>query len=197
MPYLQAAADAKIILNAACKYGIQSLPDEILALQQQLQENCGVTMESLTSLYFRYIGSWGGNVIRYRFEAIKSGQIVAVVTKQPMKALYLSAVASHYALCENHTYDVAAVRITARSDSGNLLPYYQEPVTLTVTGDIALIGPSVISLKGGMGGTYVKTLGRAGQGTLTISAPGAVPIIRKFTVSTPGKPLPQPEDETE
>lgn len=85
----EAAADVKTILNAACKYGIQTLPDEILALQQQLQENCGVTMESLTSLYFRYIGSWGGNVIRYRFEAIKSGQIMAVVTKQPMKALYL------------------------------------------------------------------------------------------------------------
>ena len=193
----EAAADVKTILNAACKYGIQTLPDDILALQQQLQETCGVTLESLTGLYFQYIGSWGGDVIRYRFEAVKDGRVVAVVTKQPMKELHLAANASHYALCEGHSYDVASVRITARSDSGNLLPYYQEPVTLTVSGDIALIGPSVISLKGGMGGTYVKTLGRAGQGTLTISAPGVAAITMEFTVAAPGKPLPQPEDETE
>ena len=58
-----------------------------------------------------------------------------------------------------------------------------EPVQLTVTGDIALIGPSLISLKGGMGGTYVKSLGREGQGTLTLSAPGAPDVIIDFQVS--------------
>ena len=52
--------------------------------------------------------------------------------------------------------------------NGNVLPYFQEPISLSVTGDIALIGPDVISLKGGMGGTYVKSLGRVGVGQLTV-----------------------------
>ena len=120
---------------------------------------------------------------RYRFEAIKDGKVVSVITRQPMKQVQLRLNPSRTNLTERHTYDVAAVRIEARSDSGNLLPFYQEPVQLTVTGDIALIGPSLISLKGGMGGTYVKSLGREGQGTLTVSAPGAPDVIIDFQVS--------------
>ena len=116
-------------------------------------------------------------------EAIKDGKVVSVITRQPMKQVQLRLNPSHTNLTERHTYDVAAVRIEARSDSGNLLPFYQEPVQLTVTGDIALIGPSLISLKGGMGGTYVKSLGREGQGTLTVSAPGAPDVIIDFQVS--------------
>ena len=109
--------------------------------------------------------------------------MVAVVTRQPTQQVQLQLNPSHTQLVEGSTYDVSALRIEARSDSGNLLPFYQEPVQLSVTGDIALIGPSVISLKGGMGGTYVKSLGREGQGTLTVSAPGAPTLTVVFTVS--------------
>ena len=178
-----AAPTVKKILLAANRYGLQTLPQEILEQMQQCEEQFGITETDFMSLYGRYIGNWGQKVTRYRFEAIKDGKVVSVITRQPMKQVQLRLNPSHTNLTERHTYDVAAVRIEARSDSGNLLPFYQEPVQLTVTGDIALIGPSLISLKGGMGGTYVKSLGREGQGTLTVSAPGVPDVIIDFQVS--------------
>ena len=178
-----AAPMVKEILLAANRYGLQTLPQEVLEQMQQCEEQFGITQMDFMALYGRYIGNWGQKVTGYRFEAVKDGKVVSVITRQPMEQVELRLNPSHTNLTERHTYDVAAVRIEARSDSGNLLPFYQEPVQLTVTGDIALIGPSLISLKGGMGGTYVKSLGREGQGTLTVSAPGAPDVTIDFQVS--------------
>lgn len=63
---------------------------------------------------------------------------------------------------------MAAVRIQARDEFGNLLPVYNEPISFEVSGPIRLLGPAVISLAGGMGGTYVKTIGESGEGKLSI-----------------------------
>lgn len=159
-----AAPMVKQILLAANRFGLQTLPQEVLEQMQQCEEQFVITETDFMALYGRYIGNWGQEVPRYRFEAIKDGKVVSVITRQPMKQVQLRLNPSRTNLTERHTYDVAAVRIEARSDSGNLLPFYQEPVQLTVTGDIALIGPSLISLKGGMGGTYVKVPGQGRAG---------------------------------
>lgn len=39
---------------------------------------------------------------------------------------------------------------------------------LSVEGAIKIIGPKLISLKGGYGGTFVRTIGESGQAFLTI-----------------------------
>jgi beta-galactosidase len=100
-----------------------------------------------------------------------------------MERIVLHAQVSHTDLKEGNTYDVASVRIQAVSDCGNQLNYYQEPIMLTTSGSIALIGPSVVSLKGGAVGTYVKTIGEEGQGTLTISGESFAPVTISFTVT--------------
>ena len=71
---------------------------------------------------------------------------------------------------ENHSYDVASIRISMRDENDNLLHYYQEPVSLRTEGVIKLIGPDTVSLKGGCLGTYVKTIGESGEGKLYITA---------------------------
>ena len=42
---------------------------------------------------------------------------------------------------------------------GEVLPYFNEPVRIIAWGDIRVIGPHTISLKGGMGAVYIKTTG--------------------------------------
>jgi beta-galactosidase len=100
-----------------------------------------------------------------------------------MERVVMGTQVSHTELKEGNTYDVAAVRIQALSDCGNQLSYYQEPIQLQTSGSLALIGPSVVSLKGGAGGTYVKTIGEAGQGTLMISGESFAPVTIAFTVT--------------
>ncbi len=65
---------------------------------------------------------------------------------------------------------------------GNVLPYFQEPVTLKTTGPIELIGPDVISLRGGMGGTYVRTMEECGEAELLLTTQQAESVRIAFRV---------------
>ena len=81
------------------------------------------------------------------------------------------------------SYDVAAVRIQMLDENDNLLNFCNEPLSLSVEGPIALIGDSLISLKGGMAGTYVKTVGKPGMAFLTIHSPQAKDVRIEFEVT--------------
>ena len=74
-------------------------------------------------------------------------------------------------LTEMESYDATAVRIRAVDEYGNTLYYSSEPILATTEGPIDILGPSVTSLKGGMGGIYVKTIGERGRARLIISSP--------------------------
>ena len=114
--------------------------------------------------------------------AIKDGKVVKSITKEPVREIRLEAEADHTILTEQHSYDVALVRIRAVDDHGNVLPFYQEPVRLIAEGDISIIGPDTIALQGGMGGTYVKSLGRSGQGTLLLQSRTAGEVRIPFQI---------------
>ena len=90
--------------------------------------------------------------------------------------------ADHTDLKEKTTYDVATINIRAVSEYGNLLNYYDEPVSFTTEGPIELIGPSCVPLRGGMAGTYVKTTGEKGEAKLTLESARTGKQIIEFTV---------------
>ena len=99
-----------------------------------------------------------------------------------MTSVALMVDVSHHTLVEGVSYDAAAVRIRAVSQDGAVLPFYQEPLKLRVEGPIELIGGDCVSLRGGMGGTYVRTTGEAGEAALHIEGEGIAPVTIRFTV---------------
>ena len=143
-------------------------------------------MEDGVRLYGKYVGNWGGEATRWRFDAKKNGKVVKSVTRCPGSRLHLAASASSLKLTEANTWDAAAVRITVRDEFDNLTPYAQLPVRFTVTGDARLIGPGSMSAEGGMCGTYVRTClpeGKtAGEAVMTIEAEGLEPVTMHFSV---------------
>ncbi len=169
-------------LNLTARYGLSHLPKSVYltALKMMLVYHMKPT-EAVT-LYNRYIGDWGGASTSYRFEAVQDGRVVGTVTKEPMHKVHLEARADHTELCEGSTYDVAAVRIEARDEHGNPVSFFNEPVEFLLEGEAELIGPHVIALSGGMGGTYVRTTGSAGTAKLRIVNGQAAPIEITFTV---------------
>ena len=116
-------------------------------------------------------GDWGGMSADYEFVAIKDGQEVKRVARGPVEKMVLEAEADRELLQEGNSYDVAAVRIRLTDEHGNTLPFANDPVTLETEGPVELIGPSVISMQGGMGGSFVKTTGEAGEGKLILRTP--------------------------
>ena len=163
------AETVKECLLAVAKFGPSSLPPKILAKFARLMLLKGFKFSDGVELYGKYVGNWGGEATKWRFDAVKGGRIVCSVTRCPGQRVHLEVSTSKTQLCEGDTYDAAAVRIRAVDEYGNLAPYWQEPVILKCSGPIVLIGPEIISLKGGSGGCYVKTCGSSGSAELCVN----------------------------
>lgn len=163
------AKGVKSILNAVARHGLANLPKSVYLTAAKMMLLYRMNPGDAVALYNKFVGDWGGTSTVYRFEAIQDGKVVRTVTKAPMHEMQLQVSVDHTQLKEETSYDVAAVRLEAQDEYGNLLPFYNEPVLLETEGPIALIGPKVISLQGGMGGTYIKTLGEEGKGILKIT----------------------------
>lgn len=158
-------------LNYLAIHGYQKFPPHIILAALKAVFVYRMKPMELVNLYIKYIGNWGETATSYRFEAIKDGKVVKTVIKQPMKEIHLKVQISHTKLHEDNTYDVAAVRIRAVDENGNLLPYFQDPIRIEAEGPIQLIGPDLISLKGGMGGFYVKTIAEKGTAKVRLHNP--------------------------
>lgn len=176
------AEDLKQILNEAARVGINSLPRTMYLKAMKLVARYHMNMTDVVELYNRYIGDWGGSSTVYRFDAIKDGKVVRTVYRQPMKKVYIKADIDHTELSEKDTYDVAAVRITAADEYGNILSFFNDPLCLSVEGPVELIGPDIVCLSGGMGGTYIKTTGKRGKAKLTISSGQAEAVTIDITI---------------
>lgn len=163
------AAAVKECLLAVAKFGPSSLPPKILTKFARLMLLKGFKFSDGVELYGKYIGNWGGEATKWRFDAVKGGKLICSVTRSPGQRVHLEVSTSKTKLCEGDTYDAAAVRIRAVDEHGNLAPYWQEPVILKCSGPIMLIGPEIISLKGGSGGCYVKTCGSSGSAELCVN----------------------------
>ena len=63
-----------------------------------------------------------------------------------------------------------------------ILPYAQLPVHFALEGDAELVGSQTAVAEGGMTGTYLRTVGKAGKAVLTVSAPQMESVTLSFTI---------------
>ena len=106
--------------------------------------------------------------VTWRIEAIKDDTVVAGTSITPTPEVRLQITTDRQHMMEESSYDAAPVHIEAVGESGQHLYGYETPLVLKTEGDIELIGPSVIIMKNGFAGTYVRSIGKAGSGRLMI-----------------------------
>ena len=172
----------KKALNSAARYGLAGMPKADLARMGYAMLRYKMNFKDGVALYGKYVGNWGGEATVWRFDAIVGGEVVKSVTCCPSAKLHLEAIPSHIALKEGATYDMAAVRIRVLDEFGNVAPYAQLPIRLTLEGAAELIGPDVVVAEGGMCGAYIRTAGKAGTAKLTLSTDGLEQIVLEFEV---------------
>lgn len=144
----------------------------------------GVSYAQVYELYGKYIGGWGKGAVSLRFEGIKDGRSVIERTVAPFEEMHLEAELSSDILYSSQpTYDCAAVRLRMTDQNGNVLPYYFGAVRAEAQGPIELYGSDCATLRGGMGGLYIRTTGGQGSAALTLTAENGealrLPIIVK------------------
>lgn len=167
MSHNQAEA-VKELLNETARVGLYGLSKKMYIKAAGLIARYHMKMTDAVELYNRYIGDWGGTSTAYRFEAITNGEVVKELCIKPMTSWHIKADIDHSNLKETNSYDVAAVRLMAVDENENVLHFFNDPVELLAEGPIEIIGPKTISLQGGMGGTYIKTIGESGKASITI-----------------------------
>lgn len=177
------AKGIKDALNATARYGLSNLPKSVYLTAIKMMLIYHMKPTQAVTLYNRYIGDWGGASTSYRFEAVRDGKVVKQIVKEPMTSLHLQAQADHNDLAENHTYDVAAIRIRMLDEHENQVNFYNGVVMLEAEGPVELIGPAVVSLQGGMGGTYIRTTGLAGEALVRIRTFQTEDVVLTFTVT--------------
>jgi beta-galactosidase len=169
-------------LVAAGKFGLANLPMQYKLKMLWCMLRYRMSFQDGVELYGQYVGNWGGEATRWRFDAIKDGKVVASQTKCPGSELHIEAKVSHRLLHEGASYDMAAVRIRLLDEWGNVASYAQLPLSFKVSGDIELVGPKLATAEGGMTGCYIKSTGKAGKGTLEISGQGLDSVEIEFEV---------------
>ena len=169
-------------LASAAKHGLADMPlaDKLKMGGAMLKYK--MNFADAAALYGKYVGNWGGEATRWRFDGLKDGRVIASQTRCPSDTLHLEVKCSSTRLSEGASYDMAALRIRVLDEWGNTAPFAQIPVSLETEGEIALVGSSFVTAEGGMCGAYVKSLGRAGKGRLRVRAEGLEDVTIDFTV---------------
>ena len=177
------AAYIKDILNESTRFGMNNLSAGTKRKAAFLMARYGMTLDDAYLLYSKYIGNWGDDSAVFRFEAFRDGKCVKELTVSPYKKYILTADVDHTELVEDTTYDVAAIRLRLTDQNGYTLPYYFGAVKAKAEGDIELIAEDPVILRAGMGGLYVRTTGKEGKASLTLSADGCESITVNFTIT--------------
>ena len=170
-------------LLAAGKYGLEKMPLADKLRMFWCMKRYHLSWADGKELYGKYVGNWGGTATEWRFDAIDGETVIASVLSKPSKKLHLEVKVSGTELREGESYDAAAIRVRVLDENGNLAPYAQLPIRFAVSGELELIGPDVATAEGGMTGTYVRTVGRGGEGVFTISSEQTAPVSIHFTIT--------------
>lgn len=155
-------------LNYAATHGYDKLPLGIKFTIFRCMILNHMKPSDAVHLYNKYVGDWGGTSTVYRFEAIKDGKVVKTVIKEPMTQIHLETKVSNSELKEGNSYDVSEIRIKVLDQNNNQMYYYSDSLEIKTTGPIEVIGPKNLAVRGGMSGTYIKTIGQAGEATVVI-----------------------------
>ena len=176
------AAQIAECINAIGKYGLAGLPKKYFLKLGSLMVRTGLTYQDGVRLYGKYVAGWGDKTSYWRFVAKQNGEAVAEVRKGPVESVSLRVQADTTVLTEEGTWDMATIRIQAVDQNGNVLPYCNRVVEITVDGPLELVGPKQLALSGGMGGAYLRTTGQSGDASVTLRCEGMEPVILQYTV---------------
>ena len=177
--------DVRALINRSAVYGLNKMPFGIMLKAARLMLKYHMTFEDAYRLYGAYIGNWGKAAVVYRFDAVKDGKVVKTVERSATKEMHLEARPDHTDLVDGATYDVCSIRLSVHDQNGLILPFFQGSLTAELTGPVEIYGgSSLVTLRGGTGGLYVRTTGEPGEASVTLKGEQTEPVTIRFTVRT-------------
>ncbi|HOI46877.1 MAG TPA: glycoside hydrolase family 2 TIM barrel-domain containing protein [Bacilli bacterium] len=159
----------KKILNAFRNFGFQ-MPLSYKLMMGFLMAKYKLDMEQATILFGTYLGDWGNPSATYEFKGFIDEKVVCSVTKTQEHNAKLCITVDHNELHIGDTFDATRVVVRCVDQYDNDLVYINEPIQVSVSGSIELIGPNVVPLIGGSIAFWVKTKNQVGSGIIEIQS---------------------------
>ncbi len=128
-------------------------------------------------------GEWG--------RVWKDGRITGYVDGKPVKTMNLTAdpVPTTLEIAPDDTQlkagekDCVRVILRALDQAGNALPFFDDPAALSLEGPGRIVGPDLVSFKGGAAGLYIEAGDQPGTLTLTVRCRPFADQTVTFTLS--------------
>ena len=79
--------------------------------------------------------------------------------------------------------DCVRVILRALDQCGNIMPFFDEPVALSLDGPGRIIGPEITSFRGGTAGVYIEAGDETGTLTLSVRCAAFADDTIAFTIS--------------
>ncbi|MHB8064172.1 MAG: glycoside hydrolase family 2 protein [Ruminiclostridium sp.] len=159
----------KGVLRAISKFGL-NLPLSSKLIMGRLMLKYKLSLDDGVRLFGTYVSNWGAKRITFKFEGYKDGQLVKTVIKATATSAHLEVLPDSLQLNESETYDVTRIVIKALDENGNLLTYSNDAMNIETEGPVEIIGPKCVALIGGARAFWIKTIGQAGTGIVTIKS---------------------------
>jgi beta-galactosidase len=120
-------------------------------------------------VHLNELGAWGMLWRDATVTGFVNGQAVASVklSGNPLPTT-LQVQADDTTLCA-HEKDATRVMVRALDQAGRLLPFIDDVVQVEVSGAAKLLGPNLLTLKGGVTGFWVETTGAVGDISVRVS----------------------------
>lgn len=135
----------------------------------------------LIKLWFKYVNHWGDKGNTYTFVGYQNNQEVIRKTISDDAHFSLKARLEKDELIIGDSYDVTSLIIRLEDEHQNLANYANLAVKITVSEEIEVLGPSMITLMGGQTRVYIRSK-KVGIGQLTVSSEFYDDISLKISV---------------
>lgn len=176
------AKDVKDVLYAVVRHGDKSLPLRYKLKMGMVMLRTKMPYSKAVELYSKYIQNWGCKSLTYEFEGFIGGKAVLRTQKGGGGSSRLVVLPDAPELCEGDTYDVCRVVIKHTDETGNILPFSNEAISLSPDGEGEIIGPERFALIGGARAFWVRSVGRSGKFKVTVSSERFPEQTVEFTV---------------
>ncbi len=115
-------------------------------------------------------GTWGFEWKQGIFRGYVNGELVKTVILPGDPVATRLEVAPDETELRAGEKDAVRVIVRALDQGGNIMPFFDEPIALSLEGDGRIIGPSLLALKGGVAGFWVEAGESAGALTLKVES---------------------------
>lgn len=137
------------LLNSIAANGVAHLKLKDYMKFASIALRTGLSIGDITSLYYKYVTSWGKEARVYRIEGYKNGQKVIERKLSLSTKWHIEASFSKDILENKETYDSLMVRLLAKDENGNALPYFDEVASLFLEGPLEALSPTQLAFSGG------------------------------------------------